>query len=135
MKEPISYLREATVTLVPTFTDEQLDRIAAELAALQNPYLQVRRIGEHTALVQGIPVKAASSQEADALTWQTIYTHIRSALTQPWDRNTSITAIELREPDSALASDASGDPAERSVLGTHTQRRVRVAAPARDIEL
>jgi len=104
MREPIPFLRDAAVTLVPTLTDEQLDRIGAELDSLANPFLLVSRISEHTALIQGIPVRAESQRDADALTWETIYTHVRSALREPWDWDTRVTAIDVRESDGALAS-------------------------------
>jgi hypothetical protein len=105
MREPSPYLREAAVTLVPCLTDEQLERIDAQLATLDlNPYLLVSRISEHTALIQGIPVKAGSQVEADAVMWETIFTHVSAALRSPWDWDTTITAIDVREPDGAFAS-------------------------------
>ena len=104
MREPIPFLREAAVTLVPHLTDEQLERIGAELTSPANPFLLVSRLSDNTALIQGIPVKAASPVEADALTWETIYTHVRSALNEPWDWNTTVTAIDVREADGALTS-------------------------------
>lgn len=104
MREHIPFLREATVTLVPYITDEQVERIGAALTSLANPLLLVSRVSEHTVLIQGIPVEAASSVEADALTWQTIYTHFRSALCEPWDWDTTVTAIDVRETDGALTS-------------------------------
>lgn len=104
MRELCPYLREAAVTLVPSLTDEQLDRIAAELDSLANPFLLVSRLSDHTALIQGIPVKARSSHEADALIWETIYERVRAALSGPFDWDTTITAIDVREPTGALAS-------------------------------
>jgi hypothetical protein len=104
MREPSPYLREAAVTLVPSLTDEQLDRIAAELDILANPFLLVSRLSEHTALIQGIPVKAGSSHEADAMIWETLYERIRAALSGPFDWETTITAIDVHEPAGALAS-------------------------------
>ena len=102
MTERIPYLREAGVTLVPTLTDEQLVRISEELSAFENAL--VSRLSEHSALIQGIPVKAGSPLEADAIVWETIYTLVRSALNGPWDRDTTITAIDVRESDGALVS-------------------------------
>ncbi len=104
MREPSPFLREATVTLVPRLTDEQLERIGAELASMTHPFLRVSRLSDNTALVQGLPVKAASTVEADALTWQTIYACVRSALREPRDWDTTVTAIDVRETDGALIS-------------------------------
>ena len=104
MREPSPYLREAAVTLVPALTDDQLERIAAALDSLANPYLLVSRLSDHTALIQGIPVKAGSPLEADALTWETIFTQVRSALRGPWDWDTRVTAIDVRDTSGALAS-------------------------------
>jgi hypothetical protein len=98
------FLREAAVTLVPALTDDQLERIAVELDFIATPYLLVSRISDHTALIQGIPVKAGSAHEADALTWQSIFTHVGAALRGPWDWDTHVTAIDVREPSGALAS-------------------------------
>jgi len=104
MREPSPYLREAAVTLLPSLTDEQLDRIATELDAFANPFLLVSRLTDHTALIQGIPVKAGSSHEADAVIWESIYERVRAALSGPFDWDTTITAIDVREPSGALAS-------------------------------
>jgi hypothetical protein len=104
MREPSPYLREAAVTLVPSLTDEQLERIDAQLETLANPYLLVSRISEHTALIQGIPVKAGSPVEADANTWETIFMLVTAALRGPFDWDTTITAIDVRDSDGALAS-------------------------------
>jgi len=103
MREPVPFLREAAVTLVPRLRDDQLDRIVAELSSLPNPYLLVSRVSENTALIQGIPVRATSAHDADALTWQTIYDHVRTALSGPRDRDTTITSIDVSEPSGALA--------------------------------
>ena len=105
MREPSPYLRQASVTFLPRLTDEQLERIDAHLGTLDlNPYLLVSRISEHTALIQGIPVKAGSSLQADAVTWETIFTQVTAALRSPWDRDTTITAIDVDECDGALVS-------------------------------
>jgi hypothetical protein len=105
MREPGPYLREAAVTLVPSLTDAQLDRIGTELDTVSSsPFLLVSRLSEHTALIQGIPVKAGSSHEADAMIWETIYERVRAALSGPFDWDTTITAIDVREPTGALAS-------------------------------
>jgi len=104
MREPRPFLREAAVTLVPALTDDQLQRIAEELDSLANPYLLVSRISDHTALIQGIPVKAASPHEADVLTWEALFTHIRSALREPWDWDTRVTAIDVRDASGALTA-------------------------------
>jgi hypothetical protein len=104
MREPSPYLREAAVTLVPSLTNEQLERIDAQLETLANPYLLVSRISEHTALIQGIPVKAGSPVEADANTWETIFMLVTAALRGPFDWDTTITAIDVRDSDGALAS-------------------------------
>ena len=104
LREPISFLREAAVTLVPALTDDQLERIAVELDFIATPYLLISRISDHTALIQGIPVRAGSAHEADALTWQSIFTHVGAALSGPWDLNTRVIAIDVREPTGALVS-------------------------------
>ena len=66
--------------------------------------LLVSRVSDHTVLIQGIPVTAESPHEADAVTWQKIHTHVRAALCEPWDWDTTIAAIDVRAPDGALAS-------------------------------
>ena len=91
-----SYLREAAITLVPSLTDDQLQRITDQLNALDNPFLLVSRLSPTTALLQGIAVKAPSSHHADAITWDTVNTHIRAALSEPADAGTSVTAIDVR---------------------------------------
>lgn len=98
------FLREAGVTLLPALTDDQLERIEEELDTLANPYFLVSRISDHTALIQGIPVKAGSAHEADALTWQAIFTHVHAALREPWDWDTRVTGIDVREASGALVS-------------------------------
>ena len=97
-----SYLREAAITLVPSLTDDQLHRITDQLDALDNPFLLVSRLSPHTALIQGIPVKAPSSHDADAITWDTVNTHIRAALSEPGDAGTTVTAIDVRPGTNAL---------------------------------
>ena len=104
MREPRPFLREATVTLLPALTDDQLQRIAEELDSLANPYLLVSRISDHTALIQGIPVKAGSSHEADVLTWEALFMHVRAALRGPWDWDTRVTAIDVRDASGALTA-------------------------------
>jgi hypothetical protein len=91
------------VTVVPALSDEQVDRIVAQLETFPNAFLLVRRISEHTLHVQGIPVRAPSAHEADALTWELLFTNVRAALGQPWDWDCRITAIDVRESDGALA--------------------------------
>lgn len=104
MREPIPFLREAAVTLVPQLSDEQLERISAELATPPNHFLLVSRISDSTVLIQGIPVVAESPHEADALTWDKIHTQVCAALREPWDWDTTVTAIDVRAADGALAS-------------------------------
>ena len=104
MREPIPFLREAAVTIVPQVSDEQLERIGAELASQGNPFLLVSRVSDCTALIQGIPVTAESPHEADALTWDIVHSHVSAALCEPWDWDTTVTAIDVRSADGALAS-------------------------------
>ncbi len=92
------------MALVPSLTDEQLERISQELESLDNPYLLVSRLSEHSTLIQGIPVRAESPHDADAVTWETIYTLVRNALRGPWDWDTTITGIDVRESDGALTA-------------------------------
>lgn len=96
MRQLQSYVREAAITLVPSLTDDQLQRITDQLDSLDNPFLLVSRLSPHTALVQGIPVRAPSSHQADAITWDTVNTHIRAALCEPGDAGTTVTAIDVR---------------------------------------
>jgi hypothetical protein len=103
MRERIPFLREAAVTVVPQLSDEQLERIRAELAALPNQFLLINRISDSTVLIQGISVTAESPHEADALTWDKIHTHVCAALCEPWDWDTRVTAIDVRATDGALA--------------------------------
>ena len=104
MREPIPFLREAAVTIVPQLSDEQLERIGAEFATLANHFLLVSRVSDSTVLIQGIPVTAESPHEADAITWDKINTHVRAALCEPWDWDATITAIDVRSADGALVS-------------------------------
>lgn len=97
------FLREAAITLLPQLTDDQLARIEEELDSLSNPHSLVSRISDHTAMIQGIPVKARSSHEADALTWEGIFTHVNAALREPWDWDTRVTAIDVREASGTFA--------------------------------
>ena len=103
MRERIPFLREAAVTAVPQISDEQLERIRAEFAALPNHFLLVARISDSTVLVQGIPVMAESPHEADAVTWDMVHDHVGAALCEPWDWDTRLTAIDVRAIDGALA--------------------------------
>lgn len=52
MRERIPFLREAAVTAVPQLSDEQLERIRAELVALPNQFLLINRISDSTVLIQ-----------------------------------------------------------------------------------
>lgn len=103
MRERIPFLREAAVTAVPQLSDEQLERIRAELAALPNHFLLVNRISDSTVLIQGVSVTAESPHEADALTWDKIHSLVSAALSEPWDWDTRVTAIDVRATDGALA--------------------------------
>jgi len=103
MRERIPFLREAAVTAVPQLSDEQLERITAEFAALPNHFLLIGRISDSTVLIQGISVIAESPHEADALTWDKVHTHVCAALCEPWDWDTRVTAIDVRATDGALA--------------------------------
>jgi hypothetical protein len=55
-------------------------------------------------LIRGIPVKAESSLAADSLTWETVFAHVRSALNEPLDWDTRVTAIDVQDASGALAS-------------------------------
>lgn len=96
------FLREAAVTVLPGLADDQLSRIASEFECLGNPCLLVRRLTQHTMLLQGIPVRAGSAHDADAVTWELVYEHVRAALTSPEDESARITSIDVRESESLL---------------------------------
>ena len=96
------FLREAVVTIVHQIGDDQLERIASELDCLGNPRLLVRRLTHHTVLIQGIPVTAGSPHDADAVTWEILYEHVRDALRATEDQSTRIASIDVRESDSLL---------------------------------
>lgn len=102
MRQLKPYLREAAIALVPCLTDDQLRRITDQLDALENPFLLVRRLTPHTALVQGIPVKAPSAHHADAITWETVHAHVRAALSENDDVGTTVTSIDVRDATGAL---------------------------------
>ena len=96
------FLREAAVTVIPRLGDDQLRCISDELELLGNPYLLVCRLSANTLLIQGIPVRAGSTHDADALTWETIYAHVHGALKRLGDRKTTVIGIDVREPSGAL---------------------------------
>jgi hypothetical protein len=96
------FFRDATFTLVPTLTDDQLDRIGESLAAL-HPSVPIRRLTERTALVQGIPIRALTPHEADASTWERLNDLIRGALSDAGDDATRITSIDVRNTNGALS--------------------------------
>lgn len=95
------YLRDAAVSFVPEMTDDQIVRIARSLTA-RYPHILVRRLTDFTALVQGIPVEAATAHEADGVTWATISREVREVLVTPADAGTELASIDVRLPTQSM---------------------------------
>ena len=96
------FFRDATFTLVPVLTDDQLESIGDGLAVL-HPSVLIRRLTERTALVQGIPIRALTPHGADASTWERLSEIIRGALRDAEDDVTRIASIDVRNTHGALS--------------------------------
>ena len=96
------FRRDAAFTLMPALTDDQLERIGESVAAL-HPSVLISRLTEHTALVQGIPIRALTPHEADASTWERLNELIKGALRDVGDDVTQIASIDVRQTKGALS--------------------------------
>lgn len=90
------FLRDAAVSFVPE-TDDQLVGITRALTGL-NPQTLVSRLTDFTALVQGIPVEAETTDEANRVTWAMISDEVREVLVTPADAGTELASIDVRLP-------------------------------------
>lgn len=88
------YLRDAAITCVPHLTDDQLERIEAEVLTKCH-YALTSRLTDCTVLVQGIAIKADSPLDADRIAWARMNLRAHTALCQPNDINTRITSIDI----------------------------------------
>lgn len=95
------FLRDATFTLLPVLTDEQLEGITERLTSVY-PHLLVRRLTQHSALVQGIAIRAEDPHRADARTWEIVSGHVRASLADAGDSTTKIASIDVRPAAGAL---------------------------------
>lgn len=91
------FLRDAAVSFVPELTDDRLMRVAGALTAL-HPHLLVSRMTDFTALIQGIPVQAATAHEANRVTWAMISDEVLMILDTPADAGTELASIDVRLP-------------------------------------
>lgn len=91
------FLRDAAVTFVPELTDDQLVRLTKGIAAL-HPHAMVSRMSTVTAMIHGIPARAATAHEADVATWVSVNAQIRSTLNSVADADTELTSIDVRLP-------------------------------------
>jgi hypothetical protein len=88
------YLRDAVIACVPGMTDDQFQRIDAEVATKCHNAL-TSRLTDCSVLVQGIAIKADSPLDADRTMWERMNLRVRTALCQPRDDNTRITSINV----------------------------------------
>jgi hypothetical protein len=88
------YLRDAVITCLPDMTDDQFQRIDAEVAAKCHDAL-TSRLTDSSVLVQGIAIRADSPLDADRTMWERMNLRVRTALCQPTDVNTRITSINV----------------------------------------
>jgi hypothetical protein len=88
------YLRDAVITCVPGMTDDQVQRIDAEVATKCH-YALTSRLTDCSVLVQGIAIRADSPLDADRTMWERMSLRVRTALCQPSDVNTRITSINV----------------------------------------
>ena len=88
------YLRDAVITFLPDMTDDQFQRIDAEVATKCH-YALTSRLTDCSVLVQGIAIGADSPLDADRTMWERMNLRVRTALSQPSDVNTRITSINV----------------------------------------
>ena len=89
-----TYLRDAVITCLPDMTDDQFQRIDAEVATKCH-YALTSRLTDSSVLVQGIAIRADSPLDADRTMWERMNLRVRTALCQPTDVNTRITSINV----------------------------------------
>lgn len=94
------YLRDAAIACLPHVTDDQLQRIEAEVLTKCHDAL-TSRLTDCTVLVQGIAIQADSPLHADRTAWERMNLRVHTALCQPNDVNTRITSIDV-SPASGL---------------------------------
>lgn len=95
------FLRDAAVSFVPELTDDQLVRIArgAHRPESADPCEPPHYF---TALVQGIPVEAETTHEADRVTWAMFSNEVREVLVTPADAGTELASIDVRLPAQSM---------------------------------
>jgi hypothetical protein len=94
------YLRDAVIACVPNLTDDQLQRIDAEVRTMCH-YALTSRMTDCAILIQGIAIKAISPLDADRTMWERMHLRMHTALCQPNDVDTRITSIDV-SPASGL---------------------------------
>ncbi len=94
------FLRDAVIACVPDMTDDQVERIDAEVGTKCH-YALISRLTACSVLVQGIAIRADSPLDADRTMWERMNVRVRTALCQPSDVNTRITSINV-SPASGL---------------------------------
>jgi hypothetical protein len=55
-----------------------------------------------TALIQGMPIEAATANEADRVTWAIISREVREAMVTLADVGTELTSIDVRLPAQSM---------------------------------
>jgi hypothetical protein len=88
------YLRDAAITCLPNLTDDQLDRIAAEVHT-KCPFALTSRVSDSTVLIQGVAIKADSPLDADRIAWERMRLRVSEALSQPVDNNVRLASIAV----------------------------------------
>ena len=88
------YLLDAVIACLPDVTDDQFQRIDAEVATKCHHAL-TSRLTDCSVLVQGIAIRADSPLDADRTMWERMNLRVRTALCQPSDVNTRITSINV----------------------------------------
>lgn len=95
------FLSDAAITFVPELTDDQLLRVARELAVLY-PHALVGRLTDFTALIQGIPIEAETEYDAKRIIWDVVSREVRSVLSTAVDAGTELTSIDIRLPAESM---------------------------------
>jgi hypothetical protein len=98
------YRRDASICLAPTPSNDQLERVAAEMLQAY-PDSRISSLSDHMLLVRDIPIVADSDHEADASTWATIFTRATAALAASDDPETRVASIDVRVATAGAAKD------------------------------
>jgi hypothetical protein len=89
------YRRDASICLSPLASGDQLAHIRTEMHR-EYPEARISCVSNHTLLLQDIPVAAETTHDADALTWDRIYTHATVALHPAGAGDTRVVSIDVR---------------------------------------